>query len=465
MRVAFVAAEVAPFAKAGGLADVVEALPKALARLGVEVAVFAPRYRGIPADLPEEARFSLALGKDTHFVRVLVGFLPKSTVPVYFLDEPSLFDRPGIYGEGGQDYPDNLRRFAFLSKAAVRAAQEISWIPDIFHVHDWHTALLPLFLRELGVSAKTVLTIHNLAFQGWFPLDFWRELGLSAEQLALAGSGDWRCALRAGIVAADFLTTVSPTYAQEILADGLGLEDVLRARSSAFVGILNGIDTEEWDPQNDSHLWARYSPRDLRGKALNRRFLLRQMGFPKGDPVVAMVGRLTEQKGLDLVVAGLEHILALGISLVVLGTGEARYEEALREAEARWASRLRVISDFSEEWAHRIIAGADFLLMPSRFEPCGLTQLYALRYGTIPIVRATGGLRDTVRDVAEGGNGFVFADYGLEAMLGALRRAVQLWREDPQALRELRRRAMREDHSWEGPAREYLQLYQSLLSR
>ncbi|MFN3346728.1 MAG: glycogen synthase, partial [Candidatus Bipolaricaulaceae bacterium] len=345
------------------------------------------------------------------------------------------------------------------------ATAALSWIPDVFHVHDWHTALLPLFLRESEVEAKTVLTIHNLAFQGWFPLAEWEGLGLSPEALALAGEGDWRCALRAGILAADALTTVSPTYAQEILADGLGLDEVLRARAPVLFGILNGIDTEEWDPQHDPHLWASYSPQDLRGKELNRAALLRALGLSGEGPLVGMVGRLTEQKGLDLVIAGLSRMLSLGISLVVLGTGEARYAQALKEAERRWPNHVRVLLEYAEAWAHRIIAGVDFLLVPSRFEPCGLTQLYALRYGTIPIVRATGGLKDTVQDVSAGGNGFVFEEYTTEAMLLALTRAVQLWREDPQKVAVLRRRGMSADHSWARSALEYLRVYEHILSR
>ena len=465
MRVALVAAEVAPFAKSGGLGDVIGALPKALAALGLEVAVVAPRYLSVPADLPERARLSVRLGSATYTVRVLQGVLPKSAIPVYFLDQPDLFARPGIYGEGDQDYPDNLRRFAFLGKAAVEAVAALAWFPHVFHVHDWHSALLPLFLREAKSEAKTVLTIHNLAFQGWFPLAQWEELGLSPESLALAGTGEWRCALRAGILAADALTTVSPSYAQEILADGLGLDEALRARASVLFGILNGIDIEEWDPQSDPYLWASYSGQDLGGKDLNREALVGELGLLGEGPVVGMVGRLTEQKGLDLVIAGLSRMLSLGISLVVLGTGEARYAQALKEAEGRWPRQVRVLLEYSEAWAHRIIAGADFLLMPSRFEPCGLTQLYALRYGTIPIVRATGGLKDTVRDVSTGGNGFVFEEYTAEAMLAALSRAVQLWQEDPPSLRELRRRGMSEDHSWARSAREYLRVYAQVLSR
>jgi ADP-glucose type glycogen/starch synthase len=461
----FVAAEAAPFAKAGGLADVVGSLPKALSRLGVETAVFVPRYGSTEGDMRKIASFSVDFGGEKKEVVVFRALLPKSAVPVFLLDFPPYFGRRGIYGEGGEDYPDNLRRFAFFSKAALFAASILSWTPEIFHIHDWHTALLPLYQRKLGIPGKVVLTIHNLAFQGWFPRKEWEVLGLSSEDLALAGGGDWLCVLRVGLILSDFLTTVSPTYAQEILENGLGLDEILRSRAQDLVGIINGIDEDEWDPRCDPYLWAHYWADDLRGKALNRRLLLQALGLSGEGPLVAMVGRLTEQKGIDLVLAGLERMMALGISLLVLGTGDPKYEQSFREAEKRWPQNLKALLEFSEEWAHKVIAAADFLLMPSRFEPCGLTQLYALRYGTIPIVRATGGLRDTVQDVEEGGNGFVFQEYTAEAMLGALARAVKLWREDRKALLALRRKALLGDYSWDRPAREYLRVYERVLSR
>lgn len=466
MRVAFVAAEAVPYAKAGGLADVIGSLPKALAKLGVETAVFIPRYGCISlADLSPGTRFSVDLGDDRKEVQVFRAFLPRSTVPVYFLDFPPYYERAGIYGEAGQDYPDNLQRFAFFSRAALTAVSAIGFSPDIFHVHDWHTALLPLYLRKVGLPAKTVLTIHNLAFQGWFARSAWEGLGLSSEDLALAESGDWLCVLRAGILSVDTITTVSPTYAQEILADGLGLDEPLRSRAPDLVGILNGIDLAEWDPASDPYLWANYSAGDLRGKAFNRRKLLQVLELSREGPLLAMVGRVTEQKGVDLVLAGLDRMMALGVSLVVLGTGEPAYEAAFRRAEQRWSGKIRAFLDFSEEWAHKIMAGADFLLMPSRFEPCGLTQLHALRYGTVPIVRAIGGLRDTVKDMDQAGNGVVFKEYAAEAMLEALSRAVRLWREDRKTLLTLRRRGMSGDYSWDKPAQEYLKVYERVLSR
>jgi len=465
MRVMFVAAEVAPFASAGGLGEVVGSLPKALADLGVAVSIFVPRYRSVPPTFPKIATLNLDFAGKAQQVDILQGFLPKSRVPVYFLDFPHYYDRPGIYGEGDRDYPDNLQRFAFLCKAAVRVGFGLEGTPDIFHVHDWHTALLPVYLRMENVAAKTVLTIHNLVFQGWFPRETWKDLGLPQESLRLAGEGEWLCALRAGILGADAITTVSPFYAKEILTDGLGLDEVLRARAQDLVGILNGIDVEEWDPANDGYIWARYSARDLRPKAFNRRKLLAELGLTGNGPVVAMVGRLAEQKGFDLLVASLDRLMALGINLVVLGNGESRYEAFLKDAAKSWPGRVRALLVFSQELAHKIFAGADFLLMPSRFEPCGLGQLYALRYGTIPIVRATGGLRDTVRDVEEGGNGFVFEEYTPEALVEAVRRAVSLWREDRRKLLDLRRVGMSGDYSWRPAAQKYREIYERVLSR
>lgn len=461
----FVAAEVAPFAKAGGLGDVVGSLPKALSQLGINIAIFVPRYRDVPPSLPKICSLKIEHEGELKEVQVLQGFLPRSQVPVYFVDFPPYYERAGIYGEGDRDYPDNLGRFAFLCKAAVITSAELQHTPDVFHVHDWHTALLPLYLRYHGLEAKTVLTIHNLAFQGWFPREAWARLGLSPELLALAGQGEWLCALRAGLMSADALTTVSPSYAQEILVDGLGLDEVLRARAGDLVGILNGVDEEEWNPEKDGYLWSTYSARNLRGKAVNRRKLCQVLDLRGDGPVVAMVGRLTEQKGLDLLFAGLDQAMVLGINLVVLGTGEARYGQSLCQAEKRWPQRLRVILEFSETWAHRIIAGADFLLMPSRFEPCGLTQLYALRYGTVPIVRATGGLRDTVVDVDKSGNGFVFEEYTAKAMIEALARAVRAWREKSRELLAIRRRGMAADYSWKTTAQHYVAVYERALNR
>lgn len=472
MRILFVSAEVAPFAKVGGLADVAAALPRALAELGAEVAVAMPKYRGVEAkaDLEEVSRFPVSIGGEDKECVVFRSTLPGGQVPIYFLGHDPYFDREQIYGEGGGDYPDSLERFAFLSRGALSLAHHLEIKPEVIHVNDWHTALVPVYLRA-GLDlrgAKTVLTIHNLAYQGVFPWEKRAVLGLPEQALtALEHQGKLNL-LKGGIATADLLTTVSPAYAREILERGEGLEDALRARAEDLVGVLNGVDYSVWNPETDPHLWANYSARDLSGKEENKRRLQGELGLENDPraPLVGMISRLAEQKGFDLVIPAFDRMMALGIQFVLLGTGDPRYEEFFRKAAERYQGRVAALITFSEEWAHRIEAAADIFLMPSRFEPCGLNQMYSLRYGTVPVVRATGGLADTVKDYDPGrdeGNGFVFQEYAPEAMLSALRRAVGVYRGDEEAWRRLMLRGMREDHSWEASAREYLNLYRRLV--
>ena len=469
MRVLFVSAEVAPFAKVGGLADVAAALPRALAELGAEVAVALPKYRGVEekTELRPIARFSVPVAGEEKECQVFQGTLPQSSVPVYFLSHDPYFDRAQVYGEGGGDYPDSLERFTFLSRAALALAEELE--TELLHVNDWHTALVPVLLRakEGPRRAKAVLTIHNLAYQGVFPWVRRTALGLPGPDLAVLEHEGKLNLLKGGILTADLLTTVSPTYAREILERGEGLEGYLRARAGDLVGVLNGVDYTVWNPETDPHLWANYSARDLSGKAENKRRLQEELRLEAAPdvPLVGMISRLAEQKGFDLVLEAFDRMMALGIQFVLLGTGDPRYGEFFRRAAARRPGQVAALLTFSEEWAHRIEAAADIFLMPSRFEPCGLNQMYSLRYGTVPVVRATGGLADTVFDfdpVTCEGNGFTFSDYTPEAMLGALRRAVELYRRDRRAWRGLVLRGMREDHSWGASAREYLRLYQRL---
>lgn len=469
MRVLFVAAELAPVAKVGGLGDVAAALPAALARLGADVRIAVPRYRNVPQPLRPLGAFPVPIGNENRICTVFQGSLPGSSVPVYFLGHDPYFDRPGIYGEGGVGYPDELERFAFLSKAALALCPAVGWLPHIVHANDWHTALIPVSLRTqtAGIEAKSVFTIHNLAYQGWFRRERGEVLGLNSAGWQLVEKGEGINLLQGAIRAADWVTTVSPSYASEILVHGEGLEAELRARADRFSGILNGIDTTAWNPEADPHLWAPYSAADLAGKAANKHALQAALGLaPTDAPLVAMVSRLVEHKGFDLVIEGFGRMMALGIQFVVLGEGDPRYAAFFRDAERRFAGRVRALVQFSEAWAHRIEAGADIFLMPSRFEPAGLNQLYSLRYGTVPVVRATGGLKDTVHDFdpATGGNGFTFDAYTAEAMLHALGRAVRLWRLDPAAWRKLVARGMAEDHSWTGPARQYWAVYERVLS-
>ncbi|MBC7093187.1 glycogen synthase GlgA [Candidatus Bipolaricaulota bacterium] len=473
MRVMFVAAEVAPFAKVGGLADVAAALPRALAELGVEAAVVAPKYRVVAerGKLSRAARFTVPVAGEEKPCTAYRGTLPKSKVPVYFLGHDPYFDRPGIYGEKGGEYPDSLARFTFLSRGALALAEALAWRPDVIHANDWHTALVPVYLRlgETGPRAKTVLTIHNLAYQGWFPADQASAIGLDAESIRLLAIGNQVNLLKGGIQAADLLTTVSPSYAVEILERGEGLEAVLRARKDDLVGVLNGVDYTVWNPARDPYLWAAYSADDPAGKTENKRRLRAELGLvDDGSPLVGMISRLAEQKGFDLVAQAFDRMMALGIQFVVLGTGDPRYEAFLQEAVDRYPGRAKALIAFSEEWAHRIEAAADIFLMPSRFEPCGLNQMYSLRYGAVPVVRATGGLKDTVHEcdpVRDTGNGFTFTDYTADAMLEALGRAVHLFRRDPAAWRRLVQRGMREDHSWTRSAQVYLTLYERLLGQ
>ncbi|HEU67756.1 MAG TPA: glycogen synthase GlgA [Candidatus Acetothermia bacterium] len=474
MRVLFVAAELAPFAKVGGLADVAAGLPPALARLGLDVRVAIPKYRAIgerAQDFASAGTFPVTMGGKDLTCSVSQGIIPASDVPIYFLGHDPYFDRRGIYGEQNEEYPDSLARFAFLSRAALGLGPALGWLPDVIHANDWHTALAPVYLRAGAVDlmSRSVLTIHNLAYQGWFPIDQAAAVGLNEAGRKLVASGRQLNLLRGGIQAADWITTVSPTYAEEILTRGEGLEDALQARRDSLTGILNGIDTSVWDPSTDPHLWAPYSSTDLAGKVVNKRALQEALGLaPTAAPLLGMVSRLAEQKGFDLLLVAFERMMAFGIQFVLLGEGDARYASFFRDAEQRYPGRVRALIEFSEPWAHRIEAGADIFLMPSRFEPAGLNQLYSLRYGAVPVVHATGGLKDTIREcdpVHDRGNGFLFAEYTAEAMLEAVGRAIRLWRTDPEAWRKLVARGMAEDHSWNRPARQYCAVYERVVAR
>jgi len=479
MRVVMLSPEVYPYAKTGGLADVLAALPPALVAAGVEVTVCVPGYRsalraaGTPAPGPRLYAPIASRMEAAEIVR-----LPGAPVPTVLLRADRYFDRDGLYGEGGQDYPDNAERFAFFCRAALEWLRAEREPPDVLHVHEWQAALAPAFLRataalypELG-RVRTVLTLHNLAFQGRFPADHWHVLNLDAryfvpEFLEFYGEINF---LKAGMVFADALTTVSPRYAAEIQtpAFGEGLDGVLRARGAALRGILNGIDDAVWDPATDPHLPARYRAGDLAGKARCKRALQAELGLDVGDdaPLLGVVSRLAEQKGFDLLAVALPPALeAWDAELAVLGSGEERYERWVRELEGRFPGRVGARVGFDEGLAHRIEAGADVFLMPSRFEPCGLNQFYSLRYGTVPIVHATGGLDDSVAefDPATGtGTGFKFTPYTPDAFLAALERALRT-RRDPALWARLVANGMAQDFSWSRAAAEYRALYETLV--
>ena len=480
MRVLYVASEVYPLVKTGGLADVTAALPPALLARGVDVRLLLPGLPAIRAGLPRRravADFGAAFGAAR--ITVERGVMADSEVPAYVLDAPQLYDRPGgpYGGPDGRDWPDNHRRFALFGWAAARfadGAADGGWRPDIIHAHDWHAGLAPAYLAARGgYRAASVFTVHNLAYQGLFPADRFAELGLPAEFFAINGvefHGQLSF-MKAGLYYADRLTTVSPTYAGEIQApeQGCGLDGLLLSRRGALSGILNGVDYRIWDPAVDPLLPAPYGPADLAGKAVDKAALQKSLGLaPRPDALLfGVVSRLTAQKGIDLVLGALGEIVRQGGQLVLLGSGDAALEQPLTAFAAAHPAAAAVRIGYDEEFAHRIFGGADIILVPSRFEPCGLTQLYGLRYGTLPLVRQVGGLADTVVDAdaaalaAGTATGFAFREASAGALLGAASRALALHRR-PAAWARLQRQAMSRDFGWPAAAARYLALYRQL---
>lgn len=474
MRILFPASEVEPFSKTGGLADVAGALPQALAARGHEVRVVTPLYRSVPRDGLVETgrRVTLEFPFGPVTVRTWETS-PAKGVTTVFIDVPALFDRPGLYGESTTDYADNARRFSVLTMAALTDAQAVGFVPDVLHCHDWQTGLGPLALKrgytKVFPDARSVLTIHNLAYQGGFAKSTVPELGIPWTDFTPGGVEYWDhlSFLKAGIVFADAVTTVSPTYADEITTfqGGMGLDGVLRAKRGGVTGIVNGIDTTEWNPATDVYLPARFSDVDLSGRAVCRAKLLEEARLPPptaGMPLFGVIGRMVEQKGADLLHAALPVFLEHGASVVVLGSGAPALEQGWKLLEARYPMRVSVRIGYDTGLAHLIEAGSDFFLMPSRFEPCGLNQLYSQRYGCVPIVHAVGGLADTVDDVKGGhGTGLAFRGATVDAVQGALRRALELFRAP--AFTEVQRRGMRRDFSWDVSAAKYEDVYERTL--
>ncbi|APV44756.1 starch synthase [Dehalogenimonas formicexedens] len=471
-------AEIVPFAKTGGLADVVGALSQALASSGATVNLIMPAYRsvinGSLVDLKPVKNISIPIrGK------IVSGQLYKkrinSSLSAYFIRADEYFDRECLYGDESGDYPDNAERFAFFSRAVLEVARLTK--TEIIHLHDWQAAPAAAFLRlqpekypELG-KTKIILTIHNLSYQGIFSSDHWPALDLDwgyfdPGHLEFWGKINY---LKSGIATADRITTVSPTYAREIQQEGggFGLEGLLRERSSRLTGILNGIDYESWNPESDSYIQKRYSASDTSGKKECKRFLQECYGLKEDQevPVACIVTRLVEGKGLELIVDAAQEILSSDIQLLVLGRGESHYETYFSELAKNHPGQVGVKIAFDEASAHQMIAGADILLMPSKREPCGLTQMYAVRYGTIPIVRRTGGLADSVEpyNAANGsGTGFIFDNFSPEDFLEAIKQATIVYRQKPD-WEHLVRRAMTADHSWNRSMQQYLRLYLELI--
>jgi starch synthase len=466
-----ISSEAAPFAKTGGLADVVGSLPSALAEFGDRAAVVIPRYGSI--DLRTARRvwehLWVHLGPAAYECTI---YQAPAEYPVYLVDCPALFDRKGFYGDNGLDYPDNHIRFAVFCRAALGVARNL-FRTDIFHCHDWQAGLVPAYLRTLLATdptfhgCRTLFTIHNLGYQGLFPKTAAAEVALDPAVMKPDGMefyGDVSY-IKGGIAFADALNTVSPTYAREIQTPeyGFGLDGALRSRANDLTGILNGVDYREWSPAIDPHLPARYSADDLSGKVICKQQLLAEFGLPPAAmdrPLLGIVSRFTRQKGTDLIAQIAPDLIALDVYLVAWGTGEREYEEFFLRMQQEYPGRVAVKIGFGDPLAHRIEGGADMFLMPSRYEPCGLSQIYSLKYGTVPVVRATGGLDDTIGE----GTGFKFVDYSGEALLGAIRAAVAAYA-DRSEWQAIMRRGMEQDFSWRTSAAAYSTLYRRLLTR
>lgn len=485
MNILLATSEAVPFAKTGGLADVCGTLPVELSRLGHSVAVMLPAYRGVEhSGQPiEHLNIQLAIPIGSKLVRgsVLRSRLPNSDVPVYLIEQNEYFDRDELYRLNGRDYIDNCERFVFFCRAVLEVIDALDLHVDILHANDWQTGLLPALLKieHQGTprfeSVRSLFTVHNLAYQG----QFWHwDMTLTGldwkyfnwQQMEFYGQLNL---LKTGLTFADHLSTVSPRYALEIQTEeqGCGMEGVLRQRSSVLTGILNGVDYEVWNPATDPHLPAHYTSESFaEGKAACKRALQAELGLPHepGRPLIGFIGRLVEQKGIDLVAQVMNETLENSeTQWAFLGTGDAKYQELLERFATRYPQKVAVKFAFSDPLAHRIEAGADFFIMPSRYEPCGLNQMFSLRYGTVPIVRATGGLADTITDLSEqslaagAANGFSFHEYSSKALKDTLTRALATY-ELPELWSRLVRTGMRQDWSWGSSARKYVELYEQM---
>jgi len=477
VKVLFAVSECAPFAKSGGLADVAGSLPKELNRLGTDVRVILPKYQSISDEYKQRMKkvkeFTVSVGWRNQYCGI--EELTYQGITFYFIDNEYYFKRDGFYG-----YFDDGERFSFFNRAVLEAIKELDFYPDVLHCHDWHTAMIPYLLRMEYYKKKnyglirTVFTIHNLQFQGIFPQSVLKELlGLEDQafhpsHLEFYGNINF---MKGALVAADKITTVSPTYKKEIQTPEYGekLDGVLREREEDLLGILNGIDDDFYDPSKDSLIYKTYTKKDIAKKAVNKREIQKFFGLKQSaqTPLMVMISRLTRQKGIELIQCVLREILQEDIQFIILGTGEGQYEHHLRQAARIYPEKLRVYTGFDEGLAHKLYAGADLFLMPSLFEPCGLGQMIAMKYGAVPIVRETGGLNDTVtawNEYTGEGNGFSFSYYNAHDMLYTIRRALTFYH-DKKTWERLVKQAMEMDYSWAQSAYSYNQLYAELTSR
>lgn len=480
MKILMIASEVTPLAKTGGLADVIGSLPKELKRLGHDIRIIIPFYSEV-----EKGGFSIRKGRKS--VEIVTGStmdkgLLRQTsigdIPVYLLEHKGYFNREFLYGTPEGDYPDNGKRFAFFCRAVIEILKKLDFRPDVLHCHDWQTALVPILLRyrfekdPFFSRSATIFTIHNLAYQGLFPASDARGMGIDPAWLTIDRLEyyDKINLMKGGILAADAITTVSRAYSREILTSdqGCGLEGVLQSRSSALHGILNGLDYSVWDPAEDRYLVKNYSAPAVAGKLANKLTLQNELGLEQNQtvPLLAMVTRLASQKGIDLLLDIAPQLAEDNLQLVVLGAGDESYMKRLRELHDTHPRNISVTFGFNTKLAHRIYAGSDLFLMPSHYEPCGLSQMIALRYGSVPVVRMTGGLADTIADRRDGArepNGFTFDEYSAEDFLAAIKRAVAEFRASRTEWRKLVRRGMSTDLSWHASAAQYEALYRAEL--
>ncbi len=489
-NVLFLSSEVFPFAKTGGLADVASSLPQALKEIGNDVRLAIPRYGFVNErkfrihEIIRLKDIDIPIGKKVAKLNVKSSFLvgERTKVQIYFIDSQEYFGRPGIYQDprSKKDYHDNDERFIFYSRGIFEILKRLGWAPDIIHCNDWQSGLVPVYLKKIFSKdpffkkIKTVFTIHNVSYQGNFPEETFVKTGLPADVFTPEGAEFFGklSFMKAGIVYSDYVTTVSNTYAKEISESeefGCGMDGVLRKRKKTFTGIVNGIDYSIWNPDTDPFIPFKYSIKTLDAKVENKKYLLKKFDM-KADPqapLIGMVTRLVEQKGIDLLIQAFQDIMKLNLSFILLGTGEKQYHTLLETLAKKYNGRFALQLNFDDELSHLIEGAADIFLMPSKYEPCGLNQLYSLKYGTIPIVRSTGGLVDTVKEVnpQKGtGTGFFFNNYKADELLGAVSKAVNLFA-DQKTWQKIMRNAMSEDFSWTNSAHQYSDLYEKILQK
>ncbi len=481
-RILIASSEVVPYSKTGGLADMVAALAKSMARRGHRVGIVTPLYLGLFEKYP-------ALKKLDYYLRLPLGdswleaeiftLEPEPNLTVYFVHQPTLYQRRGLYGENNQDFPDNAQRFIYFSKAVTHLARYLDWVPQLVHLHDWQVGLVPLFIRHQQsregwtTPTPTVLTIHNLAYQGIYAKEAFQFTNLPPEDFTPTGAefNGFLNSLKTGVLLSDRLTTVSPRYAREITTSefGCGLDPILRYRSAVLRGILNGVDYDDWRTETNPHLSKPYSADDLTGKAVCKASLQSEFGLPISPtvPVFGTVTRLADQKGMDIQLGALEEMLSADLQFVLLGSGSPELERAYLRLAQRFPTKVAVRIGYNEGLSHRIEAGSDFFLMPSRFEPCGLNQMYSLRYGTVPIVRVTGGLDDSVVDIADDrdlADGIKFQELSPSVLAKAIRKALALFAA-PGLLNRYRVNGMKADFSWSRTSADYEEVYQSMLPK